>query len=148
MNKIFHKAYNNQAANKIAIAQRGWFPPNRVLLKHALLQQDNEETDGSKSLNTEEGFAATTLDKLLDHRSRSEGRRKAVEKRNATSEGVVKGMVDTRRLTTGAVTSRGVFSLDDPRLREAMVERERIKKEKEEKSAKTKQENIVSSSAI
>ena len=30
VNKIFHKAYGNQAANKKAIAKRGWFPPNRV----------------------------------------------------------------------------------------------------------------------
>ena len=48
-------------------------------------------------------------------------------------------MIDTRRLTAGAMTSRGMFSLDNPRLREAMVERERIRKEREEKSAKTKQ---------
>ena len=113
------------------------------MLKHASLKQDNKEAGASKSLNIEEGFAATTLDNLLDHRSRSEGRRKSVENRNATSEGVVKDMVNTRRLTAGAMTSRGVFSLDDPRLREAMAERERIKKEKEEKSAKTKQEKFT-----
>ena len=38
--------------------------------------------------------------------------------------------------------SKGVFSLDDPRLREAMAERARIRKEKEEKSAKTKRDKI------
>ena len=106
VNKIFHKAFGNQAASKTAIAERGWFPPNRVLLNHTSLQQDNEEASASKRVNTEEGFLSATLDKLLDDRSRSEGRIKAVEKKNATREEVVKDMVDTRRLTAGAVTSR------------------------------------------
>ena len=88
VNKIFHKAYNNQAANKKAIAERGWLPPNRVFLKNASLQQDKKKaggstdgsTGGSTSFNTKEGVLATTLDKLLDHRSRSEGRKKRLKR--------------------------------------------------------------------
>ena len=142
MKKICNKAFGDQAASKKAIAERGCFPPNRVLLKHASLAKDNEEAGACKSLNTEVGFAAATLDKLLDHRSRSEGRKRAVEKRNATSAGVVKDLVDTKRLTASVITSRRVHSLDDPRLHEALAERDRIRKEKEEKSAKTKRDKI------
>ena len=54
----------------------------------------------------------------------------------------MKDTIDTRRLTTGAVTSRGIHSLDDSRLLEVMAERDRRRTEKEEKSAKTRRDKI------
>ncbi len=40
MNKIFYKSYDNFANNKKAVAIRGWYPPNMVLLEHPSLVAD------------------------------------------------------------------------------------------------------------
>jgi hypothetical protein len=40
MNKIFYKSYDNLANNKKAVAVRGWYPPNMVLLEHPSLVAD------------------------------------------------------------------------------------------------------------
>ena len=83
-------------------------------------------------------MGAATLDRLIDHRNRSEGGRKAAEKRKATNEGISKNILDTKRLTAGVITGNGVHSLNDPRCLVPYKENEMRKKEKVDKSANTK----------
>ena len=78
LNKIFYKAYNNIKNNKKALAVRGWYPPSMKLLDHPSLSSETQtatQTPASSSninampalpvLNTDEGYAATVLDRLL-----------------------------------------------------------------------------------
>ena len=83
-------------------------------------------------------LGAATLDRMIDHRNGSEGGRKAAEKRKATNEGILKNILDTKRLTAGVITGNGVHSLSDPQFLVPYKEREKMRKEKVDKSAKTK----------
>jgi len=143
VNKIFHKCYGNIASNKKATADRGWYPANRALVEHPSLARDDEPARTSNSLNMDEGLGAATLDRLIDHRNRSEGGRKAAEKRKATNEGISKNILDTKRLTAGVITGNGVHSLNDPRFLVPYKEREKMRKEKVDKSAKTKRDKCT-----
>ena len=138
VNNIFHKYYSNTVSNKKAVADRGWYPANRALVEHPLLVRDKEPESTPNSLNFDEGMGAAALDRLLHHRARSEGGRKAAEKRKAAKEGISKNILDTRKLTAGVITGNGIHSLNDPRFLVLHHERRRRKKEKQEKSAKTK----------
>ena len=59
-------------------------------------------------------MGAATLGRLIDHRNRLEGGRKAAEKRKATSEGISKNILNTKILTAGVITGNGVHTLNDP----------------------------------
>ena len=93
MNKIFYKSYNNVANNKKAVGVRGWYPPNMVLLEHpSLIAGENiNAPPQSRSLlpfpeiNVEAGLAGSVLDKIIRERSKSDGAKKAAEKRKLTS---------------------------------------------------------------
>ena len=99
VNKFFHKIYGNVKANKKAVADRGWYPASRALVLHPSLDRDKGKKGTNTCLNTEEGMAATALDRLLNHRKRSEAGKQAAEKRKARYEGLAEDMRNTKRLT-------------------------------------------------
>ena len=93
MNKIFYKSYNNVANNKKAVGVRGWYPPNMALLEHPslLIADKNIKTPPQSSsslpfpeINVEAGLAGSVLDKIIRERSKSDGAKKAAEKRKLT----------------------------------------------------------------
>ncbi len=90
LNKIFYKAYNNITNNKKAVAVRGWYPPNMKLLEHKSLVTEpiTQEAD----MNVEDGLAGSMLDCILRERSRSDGAKKAAEKRKSSSESIVENI--------------------------------------------------------
>ena len=61
----------------------------------------------------------------------------------ATSKGISKNILNTRRLTAGVITGNGVHSLDNPRFLKPYRERARMKKEKEEKSATSRKKKVA-----
>ena len=90
LNKIFYKAYNNITNNKKAVAVRGWYPPNMKLVEHPSLVPEpiTQEAD----INVEDGLAGSVLDRILRERSRSDGAKKAAEKRKSSSESIVENI--------------------------------------------------------
>ena len=138
VNKLFHECYGNVALNKKATADRGWFPANRALVEHPSLSHDEEPAVEDLALNVADGLGAAALDRIIAHRARSEGGKKAAEKRMATKEGVSKNILETRKLTAGVITGNGVHSLDDPWFLVPYHERRRRKREKEDKLERTK----------
>jgi hypothetical protein len=134
MNKIFPKAYSSHNNNKKACSVRGWFPPNRKHLDHPDLQRDTSSATGDANsantsatdpnqmpplpppkLNVEYGVGAACLDSLLLDRARSEGAKKAVEKRKLDSDSIIESIKKSQRLTSGVLTQNDVHSLNDPR---------------------------------
>ena len=94
LNKIFFRAYGNVAANKKAVADRGWYPPNRKLLEHPSLTVQQKSNNSINAvtlpcLNVETGLAGSVIDRIIHHRSKSDGAKKAAEKRKLTSENIL-----------------------------------------------------------
>ena len=110
MNKIFYKSYDNLANNKKAVAIRGWYPPSMVLLEHpSLVADENPPPQSMPSLsfpeiNVESNLAGSVLDKLLRERGKSEGAKRAAEKRKLTSEMIAETIFKSQRLTSGVMT--------------------------------------------
>jgi hypothetical protein len=142
MNKIFSKAYGNEKNNRKATADRGWYPPNRKLLEHPSFVAQPEHNQNYSSmptlpaLNVEEGIAGSVLDRLLRERSRSEGAKKAAEKRKQTGDAIVENIKKSQRLTSGVLAQNSIHSLDDPRFLEPFRQRrlENAQKEEQKKS--------------
>ena len=51
-------------------------------------------------------------------RSRSEGAKKAAEKRKQTGDAIVENIKKSQRLTSGVLAQNAIHSLDDPRFLE------------------------------
>jgi hypothetical protein len=121
MNKIFYKSYNNLANNKKAVAIQGWYPPNIVLLEHPSLVADKNPPPQSMpslpfpEINVKSDLAGSVLDKLIRERGKSEGAKKAAEKRKLTSETIAENIFKTQRLTSGVMMKNAIHSLNDPR---------------------------------
>ncbi len=143
MNKIFYKSYDNLANNKKAVAVRGWYPPNIVLLEHPSLIADKNPplqsmpSSSFPEINVESDLAGSVLDKLLRERGKSEGAKKAAEKRKLISETIAENIFKSQRLTSGVMTKNAIHSLNDPRFFEPFCLRciETAKK-KDEKTSK------------
>ena len=94
MNKIFYKSYNNVANNKKAVAVCGWYPPYMALLEHPSLIDDKNINQSPQSslllpfpeINFDAGLAGSVLDKIIRERCKSDGVKKAAEKRKLTSD--------------------------------------------------------------
>jgi hypothetical protein len=147
MNKIFYKSYNNVANNKKAVAVRGWYPPNMALLEHPSLIDDQNIDPSPQSsppapfpdINVECGLAGTVLDKILRERSKSDGAKKAAEKRKLTSDLIAQNILKSQRLTSGVMTKNAIHSLSDPRFLEPFRQRRiETQKKDEEKNSKRK----------
>ncbi|KAL3804780.1 hypothetical protein ACHAW5_001887 [Stephanodiscus triporus] len=147
MNKIFYKSYDNVANNKKAVAVRGWYPPNMALLEHPSLiaeKNANPPTQLGSSppfpdINVEAGLAGSVLDIILRERSKSDGAKKAAEKRKLTSDSIAENILKSQRLTSGVMTKNAIHSLSDPNFLEPFRQR-RIETQKkiEEKKSKRK----------
>jgi hypothetical protein len=135
--------------NKKACSVRGWFPPNRKLLDHPLLQSVTTSAASPATsvpplppptLNVDSGLASSCLDALMRDRARSDGARKAAEKRKLESDSIEENIAKSQRLT-GVLTQNGVHSLNDPSPRFLDPFRQRqtdVAKKLEEKATKTK----------
>jgi hypothetical protein len=69
-------------------------------------------------INVESNLAGSVLDKLLRERGKSEGEKKAAEKRKLTSEMIAEKKIQSQRLTSGVMTKNAIHSLNDPRFLE------------------------------
>jgi hypothetical protein len=124
MNKIFYKSNDNLANNKKAVAVRGWYPPNMVLLEHPSLVADKNPplqsmpSSSFPEINVKSDLAGSVLDKLLRERGKSEGVKKAAEKRKLTSETIAENIFKSQRLTSGVMTKNAIHSLNDPKFLE------------------------------
>ena len=89
-------------------------------------------------LNINTGMGATVLDRMLTARARSDGAKKAAEKRKQEGEGAAANIKNAKRLTAGVLTANGVHSLDDPAFLNPFRERQA---ENNAKKQKTKDDN-------
>ena len=90
-------------------------------------------------LNVEYGVGAACLDSLLLDRARSEGAKKAVEKRKLDSDSIMESIKKSQRLTSGILTQNGVHSLNDPRFLDPFRQRQaNAAKKLEKKTADSK----------
>jgi hypothetical protein len=144
MNKIFHKAFNNVANNKKAVAVRGWYPPNMALLEHPSLIADKNINPPPQSgllptcsdINVEGDLAGSVLGKILRERSKLEGVKKAAEKRKLMSNSIAENILKSQRLTSGVMTQNSIHSLNDSKFLEPFCLHliETAKKDAEKKS--------------
>ena len=102
INLIFHELYRKVSSNLKAVADRGWHPANRKLLKQPSPLDDSttpkpnptiaRETDrpGTSStitLNIHDGMGATVLDRMIAERVRSSGAKQVADKRKRRDKG-------------------------------------------------------------
>ena len=113
LNRIFYKAYGNVANNKKAVAVRGWYPPNMKLLEQPSLVA--EAPTELTQINVQHGLAGSVLDQILRERSRSEGAKRATEKRKLESNLIAENLQKSQRLTSGVLTQNAIHSLIDTR---------------------------------
>ena len=120
LNKIFFRVYGNVAANKKAVADRGWYLPNHKLLEHPTFTVEQRGYNSTNAvslpcLNVETGLVGSVIDRIIHHRSKSDGAKKAAEKRKLTSENILDNIKKSQRLTSCILTLNGAHSLNDPR---------------------------------
>ena len=127
----------------MAVTVCGWYPPNMVLLEHpSLVADENPPTKSMPPLsfpeiNVESYLAGSVLDKLLRERGKSEGAKKAAEKRKLTSETIAENIFKSQRLTSGVMMKNAIHSLNNPRFLEPFcVRRTLIAKKEDEKKSK------------
>ena len=83
-------------------------------------------------------MAATVLNCVLAERARSDGAKRAHEKRKKEGHDVASNIRDTKRLTTGVLTANGIHSLHDPQFLKSFDAQELAGHKKQEKAASTK----------
>ena len=76
------------------------------------------------------------LDKIIRERSKSDGAKKAAEKRKLTIDMIADNNLNSQRLTSGVMTKNSIHSLSDPRFLEPFRQRciETQRKDDEKKS--------------
>ena len=132
MNKIFHKSYDVVEANLKAASNQGWYPANQKLLDHPSLENDtktqvqnasNDNIETSEAtltipalpaLNVDDGMGAAMFDRLLDHRARSDGAKKAAKERKRKGENIAQCLKEAKKLSTGVCVKHGIHSLNHP----------------------------------
>lgn len=163
LNRIFSVSYGTVASNKHAVCERGWFPPNRMLLDHPSLSEEGRSTPSADSasansasansastptnssvvqLNLNEGTSASILDTLLDHRMKADGAKKAAEERKRKGEKIADNLRKAKKLSSGVLIPNGIYSLDDERFLEVYNEKRQEATQKKEKSASDKRGKI------
>ena len=134
LNKTFHKSFGNDKGNMKAVSDCRWFPPNQKLLKHPFLINDSccESDAAASSANTTslstssdtavtlnigavDDMAATVLNNMLTERAKTDGAKKAAEKRKQEGHDAVANIRDAKHLTTGVLTANGIHSLSNPK---------------------------------
>lgn len=132
VNAAWTTSFGRVRSNKKAIAERGWFPPNRVLLLHkdiiinvtqnnettripfaSLTRDDNNEQNLPRIVNTSTGTVRVVLDTLLRYRARNGGVEQNIANINRGQD-ILKDIDKGKRLTVGLLVARGVHSLNDP----------------------------------
>jgi hypothetical protein len=90
----------------------------------------------SDDINVEGDLAGSVLDKIIRERGKSEGAKKAAEKRKLTSDTIAQNILKSQRLTSGVMTQNSIHSLNDPQFLNPFRLRliESTKKEAEKKS--------------
>jgi len=87
------------------------------------------------------------LDKIIRERSKSDGAKKAAEKRKLTSDMIADNILKSPRLTSGIMTKNSIHSLSDPRFLEPFRQR-RIETQNKDEEKKSKRKalhgNLVS----
>jgi hypothetical protein len=81
------------------------------------------------------------LDKILRERSKSDGAKKAAEKRKLTSDLIAQNILKSQRLTSGVMTMNGIHGLSDPRFLELFCQR-RIETQKKDEEKKSKRKAL------
>ena len=146
LNHIFEKVYGRVESNLRALFDCGWNPPNCMLLDHPDLvgqEQNNGEEQqliekvDYRTINSENGFAGTCIDKIIIHKMIPEQRNWS-QKRLEECADIGKNLMEARKVTVGVIVSNGLHSLNDP----ALVAHIRDKKRVEEESGKEKQLQI------
>ncbi len=108
-----------------------------VLLEHPSLIADKNINAPPQSssllpfpeINVEADLAGSVLNKIIRERSKSDGAKKAAEKRKLTSDMIADNILKSQRLTSGVMTKNSIHSLNDPRFLEPFRHR-RIKTQK------------------
>jgi hypothetical protein len=87
------------------------------------------------------GLAGTVLDKFMRERSKSDGAKKAAEKRKLTSNLIAQNILKSQRLTSGVMTMNGIHGLSDQRFLEPFCQR-RIETQKKDEEKKSKRKAL------
>jgi hypothetical protein len=126
-----------------------------VLLEHPSLVADKNPSTKSMpplsfpEINVESDLAGSVLDKLHRERGKSEGAKKAAEKRKLTSEMIAENIFKSQRLTSEVMTQNAIHSLNDPRFFETFcVRRTLIAKKEDEKKSKQRALNSKLMSSV
>lgn len=129
VNKAWPLSFGRKSTNKKAIADRGWFPPNRNILLHKEIQStsntnfemvsagDNVENSTatnnllSMNLNTTDGLAGSSFQKLLQNHARNGG---VQRHRQLLQDGtrIVDVIEQGKRLSSGLLIANGEHNLN------------------------------------
>lgn len=158
LNFSWPSSFGRIRTNKKAIAERGWYPPNRILLLSKEIMEEKENQNNTVStaaivdiqaihesnifdirtdINTNKGTAKTILDAIVRHRARTGGRR-AIKNSMDRGKCILKEIDSSRRMTAGLLVSNGIHSLNHP----SVIERVRCKKRKEKNLEERKRKKI------
>lgn len=144
VNKSWDLSFGRKATNSKAIAERGWFPPNRNLLLHKEIRQnvsshgtststtsnnspsnENLPQGQSYNLNTTDGIAGRSFQKLLQAHARNGGierHRQALQDGKTIIDIIEKG----KRLSSGIMVANGEHSLNNRSTLAALQHRKQV----------------------
>ena len=89
------------------------------------------------------------LDNIIREKSKSDGAKKAAEKRKLTSDMIADNILKSQRLTSGVMMKNSIHSLNDQRFLEPFYQRHiEMQKKDEEKKSKRKALNSKLVSAV
>jgi hypothetical protein len=157
LSKTFHKTFGNVRNSKKAAADRGWNPLNRKLEEHPSLQSrvstsaastvtvspPNNGASSTPNLNVEDGFGGTCLDRIIQARERTEGCKRAAEKRKSDNESKSDRLKKARKLTAGVIVKEGIHCLNDPEFVQPFLERIAAKAELVKKKANNERVKLL-----
>jgi hypothetical protein len=155
INKAWPVSFGQVTTNRKAIADCGWYPPNRNLLLHkeitdvggepiSILNEEwinNGDNTIPMSFNFTDGPAGTCFEKVLQYRDGNGG---IARNQQAMQDGqsILHDLENGRRLTSGFMVARGEHSLNNPIFLQSCTEKRKNEEIAEHKKKKKQRRDL------
>jgi hypothetical protein len=156
LNKIWPTTLGNSRYAQKAIKERGWFVLNYILADDPRLfcTKNTNHVKSTNTMNCDAGSVCinengllwqSTLDKMIEDRAKSDGRKRKYEEMhrlNAIKETNIQKLEKMMSISSGKLASNNMFCLDDSIRDKMIIDDNKKKKEMKEKLERKDQQSI------